>query len=143
MTEQGTVVEVLDGKATVALKRRQECARCCASHFCAPTEGELRHFELENAAGAHAGDVVEIRLQARNVLASATLVYIAPLVALLAGYAVGKALSGSDHLGIAASLGGLALWYLTLKAVDRRMAKSARWRPVIARVVAAKRTPEH
>ena len=136
MTEQGTIVEVRDRLAKVQLSPGEECAHCCAGHMCRSGSGGLRYFEVQNAAGAQIGDLVEIHLPSHNVFLSALLVYIAPLAMLVAGYAIGKGVSGSEHVGIAAAVFALVGAYLSLRVVDRRMARGTRWHPVVRRVIA-------
>jgi sigma-E factor negative regulatory protein RseC len=136
VTEQGTVVEVRDHQAKIELRPGDECAHCCAGFMCKSGNGGLRYFEVENAAEAQIGDVVEIYLPSQNVFLSAFLVYIVPLIALVAGYVIGKAASGSENVGIIAAVLALVAAYLSLRVVDSRVARASKWRPVMRRVIA-------
>lgn len=98
-------------------------------------EGGLRHFELENAAQAQVGDLVEVHFPTPKVFLSALLVYIVPLIMLVAGYVIGQGLSGSEEVGMVAGVLALVAAYMGLRVVDRRLARAAGWHPVMGRVV--------
>jgi len=134
--EQATVVELRGQRAKIALRSEDECEHCFAQHMCNLGHDGVRYLDIENTLGAQIGDAVEVYLPSQNVLLMAFLVYMVPLIMLLAGYLLGNGLSGSEHIGTATGVLALIGSFLGLRFIDKRIAQQARWNPVIRRVLA-------
>ncbi len=107
------VVEVKAGRALVETTRSASCDSCGARHACGCMGGgrEARVW-AENPLGAGPGEQVVIAVPEGTVLRASVLVYLVPVLALVAGALLGNSLAPawglSPDLG-AAGLGILAM----------------------------------
>ena len=112
MKETG-IVKSVDGVFCIcATKRKSACGENCAS--CKAACASREHiFTAKNNVGAKEGDAVIIEMPTGNVLKSAFLVYILPLLAFLIGFSYlfesGKSELVSAFWGIVL---GCAMWIL-------------------------------
>ena len=100
--ENGTVVE-LKGKANAVVMCRKSslCENCATNGSCMlGDDGHTRLIEVKNDLGAKVGDHVRIATTTRSFLQSSFLLYIVPLIALVIGALVGKALGEKFDLGL-------------------------------------------
>ena len=121
MQQQVQVSRVFpDGDCEVFVLRESACSGDC--HKCsgcgAPTQQVF--VRAKNAIGARPGDRVIVTSQTRQVLPAIFVVYILPLILMLAGYFAGLALGFSPGLLACA---GFALGVAGIVGFDRIMAK--------------------
>ena len=130
MIEQGTVVELKDGKAVVEMGASSCCARCGVCS--AAGSGKVR-FEADAPVDVIVGDSVEVDVPVSRTQAALT-VYLIPLGALLAGAILGNWLSDTywpksrfpGLLAILFGLGFVVIAFLCIGIHERRAAKSRR-----------------
>lgn len=140
VVEQGTVVEVRGAMAVVAFTGGAGCSACGAS--CA-ARGAERVTEAVNAAGASVGDVVEVRIEDRALLAGAATAYLVPLACFFAGYFAGSTLASAiggpgiaQAAGVVAAFTLLGVSFAGLRyAFAKDMLPTRQLIPVIERVV--------
>jgi len=88
MREEGTVVEVEDGRATVRMEPGEHCQGC---NICARLSGETCvSVSLDEGAEVGVGDRVSIEVPAELSYTGILLVYGLPLAGLLAGAVTGS-----------------------------------------------------
>ena len=100
--ENGTIIE-LKGKATAVVMCRKSslCEHCATSGSCMlGDDGHTRLIEVKNDLGANVGDQVRIATTTRSFLQSSFLLYIVPLIALVVGALVGKAVGDRLDVGL-------------------------------------------
>jgi len=97
MEEKGRIVKVDNGVAEVEMERTSACARC---GICLESSGDRMILYAKDSVGAHPGDEVLISLESKEVLKAAFLIYIFPLVGLIAGYFLGRSIFGTERIGI-------------------------------------------
>ncbi len=141
MQEEGQVVEVRGGVALVEAVQNDACASCGARNACHALGGERRRVvRALNPVGAAVGDRVLMSMPRRAVLGASFLVYMVPVLALLAGAVTGQHLgpawglsptSGAVSLG----LGALAAAWLGLRIVSRNLGRRESFQVKIVRVV--------
>ena len=105
VTEVGIVMQVQNGSALVRLKRKTECAGCKAC--LAGRQVGYMQAKVLDLLGASVGDKVEIALVQANAVASGFVLYILPLILLMAGYFAGEALARWANLSTAAETAGI------------------------------------
>ena len=142
MRQIGEVVQAQDGKLVVAFERPEACQHCngCLDKRCT---------RVELSADAKVGDRVEVEMPAQGLVKASMLAYLVPLGMLLLGIWLGMALHGSLGVGMDAELFGvlcglalLALSYLLVRAIDRRLAaRGVGWRPRVVRVLSPQECP--
>ncbi len=134
MTEPGAhigrVVSVEGAEAVVRFARGMACAHCGACLTLSDGNMETR---VKNTLSAAVGDHVEVRLAANRVVSATLLAYGVPLVALLAGLAVGSRISDIAAMGL--GLLFCAIAYLVLHLLERRWKERETYRPTMIRVL--------
>ena len=116
--QQGKVVAVVNGKASIRLGGASGCSSCAAGRGCgAGVFGRLLKrkpviLELENRVNAQQGQPVMVGIPEALFLRMIARLYLYPLLAAIAGAAFGAWLSGLSELGPLSSdmitlLGGL------------------------------------
>jgi sigma-E factor negative regulatory protein RseC len=132
-TEEGIVFKIgASGTAWVKTTRSSACKSCSSRDAC-QGEGGGKEMEVEaiNTADARVGDLI--------VLKATFLVYIFPILAMLAGALLGQSVAtmrGSDPSAMAALFAFLffGLAFVIIRVTGRRLAKDDRYRPEIIRI---------
>jgi len=139
MLEQGVVRKIISPDIVeISLKKKESCHKCRA---CNDDGAEAVSIEAHNAAGAKAGDCVEIEISTRGVVAASSIVYLLPIAFLLAGYACGSAWSrffydsNSESLGILCALAFLAASFMVVRYYDRRVRRKGNLRAQVLRIM--------
>jgi sigma-E factor negative regulatory protein RseC len=97
--EQGVVIEIRDNKMLVETGMASLCGNCSVSHSCViGADGAKRRLWMDNDGGAQVGDEVTFDIAERAVVLSAAVVYLLPVMLLIAGIVVGT--SAGEMLGI-------------------------------------------
>ena len=111
MEEKGKVVKVETGLAQVEMEPASACARC---GICLQTSGEKPILYVRDSIGVRLGDEVLVYVESKNILKAAFLIYLFPVVSLVAGYFFGRAIFETEISGILlAGLGFIsALFFL-------------------------------
>lgn len=121
--EAGTVVEVRDGRARVRTRRSEGCGQCSARGACASLGGGRdANVWVEDPIGTRPGERVIIAVPEGTVVRASILVYLVPVLALVAGALVGHAVGPrwglSPDLGAAtAGLGAMVLAFLLARCL--------------------------
>lgn len=140
----GHVVETRGTMARISTSKVGPCEGCNEKGSCQPSFGSpaaiLETVEAWNRAHARVGDTVEIDLEGHAELRVSLLVWLAPVVGLIAGAGLAAAWSADLGLGrdMAAALGGvigIAISYAVLTRIDRRAAEDTRLIPAVKRVI--------
>ena len=140
MREQGVVTRVIPPNAVeVSLKASEACGRCGACHPHA--EGRVS-IEAVTFAGVKTGDMVEIEISTGGVVATSFVVYLLPVVFLIAGYIFGSTLAGflSDRIsdekgGIAGAILFFAVSFWVVRWYDRDVRRRGTLRARVTRIL--------
>jgi sigma-E factor negative regulatory protein RseC len=141
MEEMGRVISIEgDGTAIVAVERTEACKTCRA---CLTSEdGQLMLARAINLANAVEGDEVEIIIESKSMLTAAFLIYILPLIFFGLGYVFGWYIPPLFSSSISAESSGIffgfvlcAVSFIIIAAIDRKVAKSYHFKPVVRKVV--------
>lgn len=125
MQERGVVTAAEGSFADVEIVRHAACKGC---QGCTMTgEGKML-ARVHNSRGARPGDRVVLTLDDGQVLKAAAAVYIVPLIALIAGYALAAALATMLSLpetlvGVAGAIAGLLASLVWVARYDRSSAR--------------------
>lgn len=120
MTQTGRVTEVSDRGIKISVVRETACGESCAS-CSAKCSLKDQSVIAEYMPGIKKGDAVIFEMPAKKVLFAAFLVYITPLIILLAAY--GAAFSAGLGEGTSAAAGVLcmAVWFVVIHYLDKRL----------------------
>ena len=137
--EEGVVMEIHEGKATVRIDKSSSCAHCKAG--CMERSGAMV-TEANNLAGARVGDTVRLELNAKAALNASLAVFGIPLLALLLGVVLGSVIAdqaGYQEQRQFLSIGvGAVLFFLSftlVRAYDRRIEKSESHRTLVVEIL--------
>ncbi len=142
-TEEGIVKKVDCQKAWVETTRSAACEHCCAKGMCHHLGGGGKDSVVEviNAIGAAVGDRILINFKTASYLKVLFLLYVFPVLCLLAGAFIGQGLAPVIMLDPSAasaifgfSFFGIAVLFIKVRA--NRMAAKDDYRPRIVRIIA-------
>ncbi|MFO7985196.1 MAG: SoxR reducing system RseC family protein [Desulfatiglandaceae bacterium] len=138
--EQGIVEKITGKKAVIRIERTSACATCESRGHCEIGSNKKMVVEVLNELSACSGDRVEVSIPTGSFLKLSLLVYLFPVLALVAGAYAGGEWAGS--LGInptPASIvsGGLstAVAFVCLRILDRRFRVSGQTGPRMTRIL--------
>lgn len=138
--EYGEVVEVRGSTATVKLGAKQACAHCgiCAKIGNSPNEMIV---DAHTDEPLKKGDKVVLVMGGGVILKSAFIVYMVPLIALIAGYYIGRELMEALNIALKGELFPalfgfflLALSFLAIRWYDRRKKNDSSFRVTVKKV---------
>ncbi len=118
MIQTGIVKEISKNTAQVEIKRSSACGESCAS--CGLCPGQRAIVNAANTMGVHVGDTVMIDMADKRVLSAAFLVYIVPIIAIIAGYFTGEAVFGGEEYAILAGFVFFAAAFAVIICTDKR-----------------------
>jgi len=133
--ETGIVIETSQNKAKVKASRHGDCENCGVC----PGDNAMV-VDVQNPIDAKVGQRVAFEIEEANMLLAAFVVYILPLLAILAG-AIGGGVLG-DNLGqnvLACQIGGgiifFAIAVVYMKRYDHAVKKNDRLLPEITKIL--------
>jgi sigma-E factor negative regulatory protein RseC len=132
-TEEGIVTRVDGLLAEVLTVKSEACAACSAKGYCHDSGREMTVSVL-NHVQARPGDRVRLEIATGAFVKVMFLLYIVPILALLAGALSGLALSGDGGAAVGALIGfALAVAFVRLRG--RKMGTMPDYQPRIVRVL--------
>ncbi len=121
--EEGVVLETSETKALVRIQQSSSCATCKSRESCDISSGNHTEIEVSNELQAKIGDRVQISLPESTLLKLSLLVYILPVIALVAGSCVGAGLAtvldtDSTLTSVIAGCSAMAMVFYVLRRLD-------------------------
>lgn len=141
LQEEGLVRSLHGSLAMVEAVSSDACSHCGAKGACQFLGGErVRAVPAENPVGAQVGDRVLLAAPRRGVLTAGFLVYMVPVLALIAGAALGQRLGPDWSLGaqggsVLLGVVSLVVTWLVLRRVSLRLGRNASFKVKIVRVL--------
>ncbi len=142
MREEGIVVESCGDRAKIKVERSSACGHCSARSLCRPFGETHNLMEVANPAAASEGQRVVVAVEPARLMKNSLVVYGIPMVALIAGAALGAQISrirvGEDATDIGAIAGAATFLGLALIAVrlfDRAASRKVENLPRIVEVL--------
>lgn len=140
VTEQGIIEEESGQKALVRIKKSSACATCESRGNCEVASGKSMVVEVANDLGGGEGDHVELSVPSGAFLKLSLLVYVLPVVALIAGAFAGGMCAPFLHMPptLASVIGGflvMGVTFYALKRFDRSLRARSEFRPRMTRIL--------
>ena len=140
-TEEGVVIKLDSTTAWVTTTKTGACESCAAKSSCtAMGGGKEMEVEAINVAGAKVGQKVVISFETSPLLKATFLLYMFPILFLLAGALIGDKMAPYFNVDASALsvvtgflLFGLAMLFVISKG--NKMAKKDEYRPKIVRIL--------
>lgn len=130
MKQTGVVTAVSGKKATVRFTRSDACGHCNA---CFRLGGNEADIEIENSLGAKTGDIVAIELHGKSVFKASAIVYGIPVIALVAGAAIGS-IWGELYTALAAVLFAAGSFFI-LRALEPKFSRMNEFKPRMTDII--------
>ncbi len=116
MIEQGIVIASNNERVTVQMEKSDKCHNCT---LCDSSGADFRTLEAVNLSQARIGDRVEVEIKAANILLYSFLLFIFPILLMIAGYYAGSSLAGAEgarqEAGIIGAMLGIAAAFILIK----------------------------
>lgn len=144
LEEEGRVVAVEAGAVWVETRRSSTCSGCSAKNGCG--QGLLDRLGVHERRGliravsqqsVRVGDAVMLGIEERVLLRGALLVYLFPLLMLLAASVLAAQWPVSEPWVVLAGLGGFGASWLIVRLRSRCVAHDPNLQPVVLRVLLA------
>ena len=141
VTEKGVVTRIEHRRAWVKTSRTSACEGCKSRGACHVAEnGSEMEVEVINEAGAAIGDRIVLSIESSSLLKISFMLYIFPVLMMLAGAVVGQQISGFlrwNPSGTSALLGLLSflLAFCIIRIKGNRMARRDKYRPRIIKIL--------
>ena len=139
---KGLVIRIEnDGWAQVSTERKGSCDGCGTGNNCHSCLSSSKIVtRVLNEAKAKPGDLVTVSLDSDLILKSAAVLYLFPIVSLVAGALVGAHISvdwGVSETVAAMGFGfaGLCLGFLLAVFISKRMSANNRMTPIISQII--------
>ncbi len=133
MQETGIVREIDKENAVVELTLVSSCANCALHSVCNPSEVEKPVLTAANPIHAKVGDWVKLEMNPGAAVTSAFLIFIFPLIGLVAGYFAGHPFGHSAE--ILGTIAGFALFLFVVKLLDPILTKKRSFKPMVIQVL--------
>jgi len=140
ITEKGIIDHTEGNKAFVIIKRSSACATCGSRGMCRSHGDREMFIEVTNHLQAKTGDHIEIKMPTGSFLKLSLLVYILPIVALIAGAYFGAEISGYLHfhstpVSIAGGAIAMIIAFKVLRMIDRSVQSTEKYQPRMTRIL--------
>ena len=133
MTEQGKVISIDGGFATVKVDKKDECAKCGLCMF--PKNANSVNFYAENNVGANVGDTVIVTTKEKAKTVGILLVFGVPILLIVASLLIGYLLIKSETVGLITSIFSVVIWFFILSFIDKRLKKRSNFSSKIQEIV--------
>ncbi|QTA92407.1 SoxR reducing system RseC family protein [Desulfonema magnum] len=148
-TEEGIVIKVSNsGTAWVKTTKSSSCEACAARDSChSMGGGKEMKVETINTAGAKVGDKVIIGFETASLLKAAFLVYVFPILSMIAGAVIGQEVApnynfSAPYASVTLGFMFFFLAFLLVRIMGIKMSKKEEYRAKIIRIKRGKKTED-
>ena len=140
MRERGVVTEIKGNVSVVSVDKKDECSRC---GLCLFKEGTNKtEFFVKSETGVSVGDTVEIERAESGKFAGVILAFFVPLMLIGLAAAINYLFIKKEIWILILSAAFIALWYVILAFIDKRLKNSAAFKARIVRAVSVTAKPQ-
>jgi len=137
--EEGIITALTDTGAWIKTQENSACAACSARNSCKADGGESK-VEVRNDVNARLGDRVIIHFNTASLLKATFLLYIVPILGLLAGAVLGQKIAQlySIEGSLPSVIAGFSCFLATVLWVKfraRQLSGQASYQPRITRII--------
>lgn len=140
MQKAGVLLSVDKNIAIVEIQKHSSCSNCSGCKL--GYDNSALEAEVYNEIGAKVGELVYIDMESKQVLFAAFIMYVIPLISLLAGIigtnAILNAIEVTDNTDIYSAIVGflfMAASFIIIKIKDKKFKSSGKYLPVITRIL--------
>lgn len=146
MLEEGTITKTTDRNAWVRIGRSSMCDHCGSKGACNTLGGgRIMEAEARNTAGGKVGDRVLLKIDNSSFLKITFLVYMVPIVALIAGALIGLEIAPQYSLNpeLSSILFGIiafVLSFLFIHQFGKYVKRRQKFMPAIVKILSSGKT---
>ena len=130
--ESGIVVAVENGRAVIQMTPGSYCQKCAAKDICSSLGETTRQISVPTTKKLSVGERVTLSYRASSRVTSAMIVFILPILFLIAGYFFGTSFFGkSEGWGILGSLLGLVVGFVAIWLLNKILERKQSFIPQI------------
>lgn len=130
MRQPGEITASGNGMMEITFCRPEACASCKAC------EGGKKEHKIRVKGEGRVGDIAIVDMPDTMIVKASAIAYGLPLIGLLAGMALGYALSGGkDISSLAGAAAGLAASLVVLKTTEKCRAGKEKWNPRVVEIL--------
>jgi sigma-E factor negative regulatory protein RseC len=140
-SERGVVTRIEGRNAWVTTSRSSACEGCASRGACHASQNEDEmEVRAVNVAGAEVGDRVVVSLQAASYLKASFLLYVFPVLAMIAGAVLGQESASWVRIdsGVSSVVFGFLFFFLAIVLIryrSNRMARNEAYQPKISKII--------
>ena len=120
MKSNGKVIEINGNKIKLKMFKESSCAHCSG---CGDANKMARELELTYNGEVEVGDIVTFELEDSKMLKIGFIVYVLPILMMIAGYFISNRLGHSETTSVLISLGFLIISFVCLHIYDKYFVK--------------------
>jgi Positive regulator of sigma E activity len=132
MKQVGCVIETKENMVSVSITRHSACDKCKACGARGPKEQVIW---AKNDYDAKIGDQVVVELQTNKFYSAVAIIYLIPLITLIAGVWLGTVFNFGLNPSITGAIAGfvfLAITFVLVARYDKKISKRPEYQPKIA-----------
>ncbi len=133
MKEQGVVTAVKGNRATVKVDKKDQCSKCGMCLF--PQNASSVNFDAVNSVNAKVGDTVTIESKKEANLLGVILAFLVPLILIGLAVLINWLFIGKDIYVLIISLPSIALWYVILALIDKKIKSFSAYKTEITEII--------
>ena len=122
MRQTGRVLSVDGNRAEISVIRQTACGDSCETCSSKCSLKDCR-VVAEAVPGLKTGDTVIFEMAASKVLFAAFVVYITPLLALIAGYLISMLMGAGEGMCAAIGILSMVVWFVVVHFIDKKLSK--------------------
>jgi len=140
-SEKGIVTKIGAKTAWVQTTKSSSCASCSARGSCNPlAEGKEMNVEAINSVGAKVGDRILLNIATSSLLKASFLLYVFPVLCLLAGAIVGQRIAMMYDLNESAfsALSAFLFFFVAfvlIRSKGNKLSEMDKYKPEIIRII--------
>ena len=119
MTGEGIVVSVGGGEAVVRISKASACSHDCSQ--CGGCSNPTYNMTVCNSVDASIGDRVQIEASSSKVLLMAFVLYVLPVLFMIAAVMVADAVANSTAVSLVALMVVFVVWVFIIKKANRKI----------------------
>ncbi len=138
MREKAKVIEDKGDYIIAKIERHSACSKCdqnCGLALDEKAEDMIVDIKKKNDITYHKGQLIFLEMKENRLVFSALMIYLLPLISMIAGYFAGDYLFNREGAGIIGSLIFLLLSFIFLKYYNNKIKNQDQFQPEISEII--------
>ena len=133
--EEGRVISIKNNKAVIEMDISNKCDTCAIKDSCMSLSNEtVRRIEIPIKQDINVGDLVTMGYEPKFRILSAFLIFIFPLILLIAGYFIGFEIWKTEGKAIFSALAAFIIGFFIIRILNNVFDEHKSFVPIIEKV---------